>query len=49
MHIFKISKKHTENSSDRVRCFGRLVYTIDMVEKIFKEVITFYKEKYFDF
>lgn len=45
MHIFKISKKHTENSSDCVRCFGRLVNTIDMVETFFKKVITFYKKK----
>lgn len=36
-HILKISKEHTENSSDRVRCFGRVVNTIDMVETFFKK------------
>lgn len=36
-HILKISKEHTENSSDRVRCFGRLVNIIDMVETFFKK------------
>lgn len=36
-HKFKISKEHTENSSDRVSCFGRLVNTIDMVETFFKK------------